>query len=71
MDAAEGARLMRLADDLSCTTGMGVLFTDRDMDAVFAHAHRVIVLAEGKVIANGIPEQVRTDPQVRAVYLGS
>jgi branched-chain amino acid transport system ATP-binding protein len=47
-----------------------VLFTEHDMDVVFEHADRIIVLNRGLLIAEGLPEQVRNDPQVRAVYLG-
>jgi branched-chain amino acid transport system ATP-binding protein len=47
-----------------------VLFTEHDMDIVFAHADRILVMDRGEVIAGGTPEAVRTDPRVRAVYLG-
>jgi branched-chain amino acid transport system ATP-binding protein len=47
-----------------------VLFTEHDMDVVFGHADRVLVMARGARIAQGPPEQVRADPHVRAVYLG-
>ena len=40
------------------------------MDVVFRHADRVIVLSEGKLIAQGGPAEVRADPRVRQVYLG-
>ena len=41
------------------------------MDIVFAHADRVIVLAEGERIAEGPPAAVRADERVRRIYLGS
>jgi len=47
-----------------------VLFTEHSMDVVFAHADRMIVLARGKLIAEGEPAVVRDDPQVREVYFG-
>jgi branched-chain amino acid transport system ATP-binding protein len=48
-----------------------VLFTEHDMDVVFGHADRIIVLSRGELIAQGKPEEVRANPQVREVYLGS
>ena len=50
--------------------GIGLLFTEHDMDIVFGHADRVMVLSRGKLIAEGAPDEVRRDPQVRATYLG-
>ena len=49
---------------------IGVLFTEHDMDAVFAHADRILVLVRGEVIAAGTPEEVRGDERVKRVYLG-
>jgi branched-chain amino acid transport system ATP-binding protein len=40
------------------------------MDAVFEHADRIMVLDRGALIARGTPEEVRRNPDVRAVYLG-
>jgi branched-chain amino acid transport system ATP-binding protein len=71
MAPAERAGLMRLIDELVQTRGISVLFTEHDMDVVFTHAHRIIVLSRGRKIAEGPPEAVRADPAVREVYLGS
>ncbi len=62
--------MMRLVDDVVVSDGVAVLFTEHDMDVVFGHADRVIVLDRGRVIAEGAPGAVRTDANVRAVYLG-
>ena len=64
-------RLMRLAGDLARGDGIAILFTEHDMDVVFDHADRVIVLDRGRVIAEGTPEAIRSDARVRAVYLGT
>ena len=71
MAPRERTELMRLAADLARDAGIAVLFTEHDMDVVFAHAHRIIVLAGGRLIAEGRPEEVRAHPKVREVYLGS
>jgi branched-chain amino acid transport system ATP-binding protein len=47
-----------------------LVLVEHDMQAVFALADRVSVLVEGRIIATGSPEAVRTDAGVRAAYLG-
>jgi branched-chain amino acid transport system ATP-binding protein len=47
-----------------------LLIIEHDMDTVFALADRITVLDHGQVIANGSPDEVRNDSQVRVVYLG-
>lgn len=51
--------------------GMTVLFVEHDMDMVRDISDRVIVMAEGKVVAEGAPSAVMTDPAVVDAYLGS
>jgi branched-chain amino acid transport system ATP-binding protein len=70
MAPRERAELMQLAARIAREQGLGILFTEHDMDVVFEHADRILVLNRGTLIAEGSPEQVRANPQVRAVYLG-
>lgn len=70
MAPKERVELMRLTAAIARDKGIGVLFTEHDMDVVFEHADSVMVLNRGEVIATGTPEEVRRDPQVRAIYLG-
>jgi len=70
MAPAERTALMELAADLARRERIGVLFTEHDMEVVFGHADRVIVLHSGAIIAAGAPAEVRADPRVQEVYLG-
>jgi branched-chain amino acid transport system ATP-binding protein len=47
-----------------------ILLVEHDMDAVFALADRITVLVYGKVMFTGSPDEIRSHPEVRAVYLG-
>ena len=71
MAPKERIELMALAADIVKTDHIGVLFTEHDMDVVFAHATRMIVLNRGQLIAQGAPQDVRANPEVQRIYLGS
>ncbi len=47
-----------------------MVFSEHDMETVFAYARRVVVMDRGRQIADGPPEAVRADERVRRVYLG-
>ena len=70
MAPEERGALMALAVTLARSEKLAVLFTEHDMNVVFGFASRVIVMHLGEVIAEGLPEQIRADAQVREVYLG-
>jgi branched-chain amino acid transport system ATP-binding protein len=70
MAPRERVDLMRLAAGIAHEREIGILFTEHDMDVVFEHADRILVLDRGTLIAEGTPAQVRGNPQVRAIYLG-
>lgn len=71
MAPKERIALMALTRKLAHANGIGVLFTEHSMDVVFGYADRLIVLARGRLIAQGDPKAVRADPRVREVYFGS
>jgi branched-chain amino acid transport system ATP-binding protein len=71
MAPSERVELMGLAASLAKRDRIAVLFTEHDMDVVFAHADRIIVLDRGAILAEGRPEAIRANDKVRAVYLGS
>jgi branched-chain amino acid transport system ATP-binding protein len=61
---------MALTASIARQRRLTVLFTEHDMDVVFAIAERIMVLHQGRVIADGAPAEVRANAQVQAVYLG-
>jgi branched-chain amino acid transport system ATP-binding protein len=71
MAPQERIALMQLTAELARASNIAVLFTEHDMDVVFAHADRIIVLNRGKLIAEGKPAEVRGNQEVQEVYLGS
>jgi branched-chain amino acid transport system ATP-binding protein len=70
MAPRERHALMDLTSKVVAEGNLALLFTEHDMDIVFTHADRIIVLMQGSVIADGPPEQVRANPEVQAAYLG-
>lgn len=70
MAPKERIALMQLTADIVRDQGVSVLFTEHDMDVVFAHAHRIMVLNRGELIAEGSATEIRNNPMVQEVYLG-
>ena len=71
MAPKERNELMALTKRLVTEHKIGVLFTEHSMDVVFAYADRMIVLARGKLIAEGDGDTIRNDPRVQEVYFGT
>ncbi len=71
MAPKERNELMALTKRLVVERQLAVLFTEHSMDVVFAYADRLIVLARGRLIAEGTPAEIRDNPQVQAVYFGT
>lgn len=68
MSPAETARITQLIDSLD--RSLTIVIVEHDMDVVFRLAQRITVLHEGRIIAEGTPEEVRGDSVVNEVYLG-
>jgi branched-chain amino acid transport system ATP-binding protein len=65
-----GKRLLDHMQRLRSEDGVTFLFVEHDMEVVMNHSDRVVVMAEGRVIASGPPDEVRRDEAVIDAYLG-
>lgn len=70
MAPGERIALMQLTADIVRQQGLSVLFTEHDMDVVFNHADRIMVLNRGALIAEGEADSIRANQRVQEVYLG-
>ena len=70
MAPTEREAVMQLTAEIVREKNISVLFTEHDMDVVFGHAHRVLVLNRGELIANGSVDDIKNNPLVQEVYLG-
>jgi branched-chain amino acid transport system ATP-binding protein len=71
MAPGERTELIALVKRLVVERGISVLFTEHSMDVVFAFADRIVVLARGKLIADGDAKSVRANELVQQVYFGT
>ena len=71
MAPQERHALMALTRKLVAERNIAVLFTEHSMDVVFAYADRIIVLARGKLIAEGDGPSIQSNPKVQEVYFGA
>jgi branched-chain amino acid transport system ATP-binding protein len=70
MSATETHETIRLLEKIAGERALTLLFTEHDMEVVFQIAQKIAVLHQGRIIADGKPEDVRNDAEVRRVYLG-
>jgi branched-chain amino acid transport system ATP-binding protein len=70
LDATEAVRLGELIQAVRAEADCSIVVVEHDAGFIMEHCDRVVVLAQGSVLAEGSPDQVRNDPDVRSAYLG-
>ena len=70
MSGEETHATMNLVKRLNQEMALTILFTEHDMAVVFGYARRLTVLHLGSIIAEGSPEEVRSNEMVQKIYLG-
>jgi branched-chain amino acid transport system ATP-binding protein len=69
LSRGEREKLLSLINSMASTTTL--LLIEHDMDVALNAADRVIVMSDGEIMASGTPSEIRSDPHVRSIYLGS
>jgi branched-chain amino acid transport system ATP-binding protein len=69
LSRGERERLIELIEALD--PALTLLLIEHDMDVALTVARRVVVMADGVIVARGTPDEIRADPLVHEIYLGS
>ncbi len=70
MSPSERYALMGLVQFLAKERDVAVMFTEHSMDMVFSFATRILVMAQGRILVEGTPQEVQNNPLAQSVYLG-
>ena len=70
MNPLERTKILQNIRELANTGDVTFVIVEHDMDVVFSLSDRVITLHRGEIIADGSPDEIKMNPQVREVYLG-
>ena len=61
---------MHLISGIPGRFGCGVLLIEHNMQVIMGACHRIHVLDGGRSLAEGSPQEIQADPEVRRAYLG-
>lgn len=70
MSSSARTEIIELVVRIAKERDITVLFTEHDMQAVFGYASRILVMDQGRLIADGAPDEIRQNRLVQSVYLG-
>jgi branched-chain amino acid transport system ATP-binding protein len=71
MNEVESDRLLETIRLIREQEGCGILIVDHDLRLIMRLSERIHVLAEGRTICEGTPDEVRRDPAVIREYIGT
>jgi branched-chain amino acid transport system ATP-binding protein len=71
MNPSETAELMRTISDVRDRFDVAIILIEHDMSLVMGICERILVLNYGLIIAQGTPDEIRSNPLVVEAYLGS
>jgi branched-chain amino acid transport system ATP-binding protein len=69
LTSSEGVWLAKLIREI--LKDITILMIEHDMNIAFDFADRMIVLHQGEIMADGRPEEIRANPKIREIYLGT
>ena len=67
----EKAPIMDIITQVVRSGGITAVIVEHDMDVVFTYCPRIVAMHQGTILADGTPEQIRSNPQVTANMLGT
>ena len=70
MSRADTNNTIELLRQLGSSRGLTKVIIEHDMHVVFSLAHKISVLAQGAIIADGAPDAIKGNPKVQEAYLG-
>jgi branched-chain amino acid transport system ATP-binding protein len=71
INAEETRRITSLIRDIARAQGITVVFCEHDMEMVFDLAERIVVMSQGRILADGTVSEVTQNEEVRTAYLGT